>query len=200
MTLRANGSYIGYNQYTTNVSATGVWSLDEVGRRMAESNWPQPPSASKQTVITVGNNGYYNYNGWMDNVEYSSSSSAANMGSATGDKALLNADVVTGLSGIGNPGRTGFSLWANGSNGNAGWTKLEGETTYGGTTYTGYILRADCTYVADSSNLSNWNQHWQNNTGGYSGTHTYYGTHLRQMTSQGNQSTPTSGTVTFDFT
>ena len=30
MTLRANGSYLGHNQYTTNLTATGVWSLDEV--------------------------------------------------------------------------------------------------------------------------------------------------------------------------
>ena len=199
MTLRANGSYIGHQQYTTNITATGVWGLQEVYNRKASSNWPAAPSTSTQTVITVGNNGYYNYNGWMASVEYQSGSTA-NMGSATGDKALLNTDVVTGLSGIGNPGRTGFSLWANGSNGNAGWTQLDGETTISGTTYTGYILRADCTYIADSTNLSNWNQHWMNNTSGYSGTHTYYGTHLKFMTSQGNQATPTSGTVTFDFT
>ena len=199
MTLRANGSYLGYNQYTTNISATGVWSLDEACRRMAETNWPQPPASSTQTVISVGNRGYYSYNGWMANVEFQSGQ-YANFGSATGNKSLLNAEVVTGLAGISNPGRAGFSLYVNGTGGNAGWTKLEGTSTISGTTYTGYILRADCSYIADSGNLANWNQHWMNNTSGYSGTHTYYGTHLQYMTSQGNQSTPTSGSVTFDFT
>ena len=40
MTLRSNGSYIGYNQTDTSASATGVWSLDEVYRRRDEGNWP----------------------------------------------------------------------------------------------------------------------------------------------------------------
>ena len=199
MTLRANGSYLGHNQYTTNISATGVWSLDEVCRRMAETNWPQPPATSTQTVVSVGNRGYYSYNGWMANVEYSSGN-YGNFGSATGNKSLLNAEVVTGLSGISNPGRAGFSLHVNGTGGNAGWTRLDATSTYGGSTKTGHIFRADCAYIADSSNLSNWNQEWQNNTSGYYGIHTYYGTAFWTIISQGGQSTPTSGTVTFDFT
>ena len=199
MTLRANGSYLGYNQYTTNLTATGVWSLDEVCRRMAENNWPQPPATATQTVISVSNRGYYSYNGWMANVEFQSGQ-YGNFGSATGNKSLLNTEVVTGLCGIGNPGRTGFSLYVNGSGGNQGWTRLDGSSTISGTNYTGYILRADCTYIADTNNLANWNQEWQNNTAGYSGTNTYYGTHFQYMTSQGNQSTPTSGSITFDFT
>ena len=40
MTLRNNGGYIGYNQTDTSVSATGIWSLDEVYRRKDEGNWP----------------------------------------------------------------------------------------------------------------------------------------------------------------
>lgn len=40
MTLRNNGGYIGYNQIDTSVSATGIWSLDEVYRRRDEGNWP----------------------------------------------------------------------------------------------------------------------------------------------------------------
>lgn len=41
MTLRSNGSYIGYNQTDTSASATGVWSLDEVNRRRSNGNWPE---------------------------------------------------------------------------------------------------------------------------------------------------------------
>ena len=40
MTLRSNGSYIGYNQTDTSASATVIWSLDEVYRRKDEGNWP----------------------------------------------------------------------------------------------------------------------------------------------------------------
>lgn len=50
MTLRSNGSYIGYNQTDTSSSATGVWSLDEVSRRKAESNWPLFYPGSTGTV------------------------------------------------------------------------------------------------------------------------------------------------------
>lgn len=197
MTLRSNGSYIGYQQATTTGGADGIWSLNEVFRRESEDNWPVPPSSATQTVITVGNTGYYNYNGWMDNVEYNTGYNGS-FGSASGDKVLLNTDPITGITGIGNPGRTGFSLWVNGSTGNAGWTRLDGDTTFGGTNYQGYIFRADCGYVADINNASGWNQHWMNNTAGYSGTHTYYGTHFRVIIAQGSAQ-PTSGTCTFDF-
>lgn len=197
MTLRSNGSYIGYRQATTTGSVTGIWSINEVFRRESDSNWPQPPATARQTVISVGNGGYYQYNGWLNQVE-TSTNTVRNFGSATGDKLLLNSDPITGLAGLTNPGRTGFSLYVNGTSGNAGWTRLDAETTFGGTTYTGYIFRADCGYTADSSNLQNWNQRWMNNTHGYSGTHTYYGTSFQVMCAQGS-SQPTSGTVTFDF-
>lgn len=40
MTLRSNGSYIGYSQTDTTVEVSGVWSLDEVHRRRSNNNWP----------------------------------------------------------------------------------------------------------------------------------------------------------------
>jgi hypothetical protein len=195
MTLRSNGSIIGSVLTTTTSSASGVWSIDEHSRRIAASNWPAAAATTTVTTITCGSNGYYNYQGWADSVQYSSSSSAMNMGSATGAKALLNGDPITGFTGISNPGTTSFHLWANGSSGNAGWTKCAGATTVGGTSYTGHVLRADCVYTADSSNLTNWNQAWSNNPN----SHTYTGTHLYQMCMQ-FQSTPSSGTVTFTLT
>lgn len=52
MTLRSNGSYIGYNQTDTSSSATGVWSLDEAYRRKASSNWPVFFTATGTVTIT----------------------------------------------------------------------------------------------------------------------------------------------------
>ena len=50
MTLRSNGSYIGYNQADTLSSATGVWSIDEVYRRRDESNWPEVVNVTYDTL------------------------------------------------------------------------------------------------------------------------------------------------------
>lgn len=195
MTLRSNGSIIGAVLGTTTSSAYGVWSIDEHNRRVASSNWVAAPATTTVTTITCGSNGYYNYQGWGQGVQYSGTSSAMNMGSATGAKSLLNGDPITGFTGISNPGTTQFDLWANGNSGNAGWTKCAGATTVSGTSYTGHVLRADCLYSADSSNLTNWNQRWSNR---YQ-YDTYTGTHLYQMCMQ-FVSTPSSGTVTFTLT
>lgn len=191
MTHRSNGSIIGSLISTTTSSASGVWSLDEVMRRKAADNWVSPAATQTVTTITCGSNGYYNYQGWADSVQYASGYTAS-MGSATGDKALLNGDTITGFTGISNPGTTQFDLFANGSSGNSGWTRCTGQSTISGTQYTGYVLRADCTYTADSANLSNWNQRWGNRLA----YDTYYGTHLYNLCRQ-FQSTASGGTVTF---
>lgn len=45
MSLRSNGSYIGYNRVTTTSqdSASGIWSLAAAERRRRAAAWPMPP-------------------------------------------------------------------------------------------------------------------------------------------------------------
>lgn len=130
------------------------------------------------TVVTAGDNGYYSYGGFADNVQRTSSNTL-NIGSATG-KLLVDGSAITGIAGITNPGRSGVDIWATGSGGNSGWTSVAVSGTVAGANASGGFTRANCTYTADTQNLSNWDRYWVNNYGGAS-TNTYTGTHPQRI-------------------
>lgn len=159
----ADDLFFAYGALGTNIGTLSVYWI---------------PVVTQTTVVTAGDNGYYSYGGWADNVQRTSTNTL-NIGSATG-KLLIDGSDITGIAGITNPGRSGVDIWATGSGGNSGWTDVTVTGTVNGSSATGSFTRANCTYVADTNNLSNWDRYWVNNYGG-SSTNTYTGTHPQRI-------------------